>query len=111
MDNRFKVARKHHQSLKLNRGCGASSWSLIHENFKKLDKFGHPITLTYKGRDQFQTPWGACVSIMVCLVMTWVVLIMISQVATQPFQRRQIVKELLHTSDQVPEPLVIEDPS
>ena len=53
MDSRFKVARKHHQSLKLNRGCGASSLALIHENFKKLDKFGHPITLTYKGRDQF----------------------------------------------------------
>mmetsp|Transcript_1401 Transcript_1401/g.2287 ORF Transcript_1401/g.2287 Transcript_1401/m.2287 type:complete len:83 (+) Transcript_1401:14-262(+) len=82
MENKFKIARVQHSSMKLNQGQCYSSWKLIHENFKKLDKFGHPITLTYKGRDKFQTPWGACISVLVCLSMAWVILIMISQVVT-----------------------------
>ena len=96
MENRFKIARNHHRSMKLNKGLCYSSWRLIHNNFKKLDKFGHPITLTYKGRDKFQTPWGACVSILVCLIMTWVILIMVSSILTMPFQRRTVVKELIN---------------
>ena len=78
MENKFKVARNQHRSMKLNRGSCYSSWKLVHANFKKLDKFGHPIALTYKGRDHFQTPWGAFISILVCLAMTWVILIMLS---------------------------------
>ena len=78
MENRFKIARNHHRSIKLKRGLCFSSWRLIHDNFKKLDKFGQPITLSYKGESKYRTPWGACVSIGVCLIMTWVILIMVS---------------------------------
>ena len=94
-NNRFKIARNQHRSMKLNRGCCFASWMLIKDNFRKLDKFGHPISLTYKGRDKYQTAWGACLSMLVCLIMTWVVLIMVSQILTQPFQRREVVKELI----------------
>ena len=94
MEPRFKIARQHHKSMKLNAGNCYSSWKLVHEYFKRLDKFGHPITLTYKGLDKFQTPWGACVSVLIFLAMTWVILIIASQVVTQPFQRRTVVTEL-----------------
>ena len=82
MENRFKIARTNHRSMKLNSGGCYSSCKLLHEGFTKLDKFGHPITLTYKGEDKFQTFWGACISILVYLAMTWVILIMVSQVYT-----------------------------
>ena len=95
MDNRFKIARNQHRAMKSNKGVCYSAWGLIHENFKKMDSFGHPITLTYKGRDKFQTPWGACISVIVCLGMLWVILIILSQIMTQPYQRRQVVKELI----------------
>ena len=53
MENRFKVARTHHKALKLNRRKCYSTWQMVHANFTKLDRFGHQITLTYKGNDKF----------------------------------------------------------
>ena len=112
--NRFKIARTHHRSMKLNRGKCYTMWHSLHENFKTLDKYGHRITLTYKGKDTFQTPWGACISVLVCLGMTWVIIVMLSQIITMPFQRRTIVKELVNpitSSEDDLVRLIVEDPS
>ena len=113
MDNKFKIARSQHASMKLNRGQCYSSCKGVQDDFRKLDKFGHAITLTYKGRDKFQTTWGASVSLIVCLAMTWVILIMISQVVTQPFQSRQIISELVNpdlaAKAGIPPPVPVEE--
>ena len=82
MVDRFKVAKRHHSIMKMNRGVCFSQWRFLHDSFKKLDKFGHPISLTYKGRDKFQTPWGACVSLCVAMLMLWVILVIFSQIVT-----------------------------
>ena len=111
MENRFKIARNHHRGMKMNRGICYSQWQSVKENFNKLDQFGHPITLTYKGRDQFQTPWGAFVSMCVCLVMTWVLAIMISQIYTLPFQSRSVVKELVNPNADSIDRLVVPNPT
>ena len=34
--------------------------------------FGHPVTLTYKGKNSFKTSWGSCVTIVFFLALVWV---------------------------------------
>lgn len=37
--------------MKLNQGKCYTMWHALSDNFKLMDKFGHNITLTYKGKD------------------------------------------------------------
>ena len=72
-DRRFKTARKHHSSLKVNDGHFFARPGFISEWLQQFDMFGHPITLTYKGKNSFRTSWGACVTFCYVLALVWVI--------------------------------------
>ena len=42
--------------------------------FSALDLFGQPVTLKFKGRDTFQTNWGAFVTLCLTLALIWITL-------------------------------------
>lgn len=82
--------------MKANASKGYCEWSVFRDFFSDFDLFGKPITLNYKGRNSFKTPWGACVTILAAMVFLWIFLAILTQIVTQPLQKRFKTVELVN---------------
>ena len=72
-----------------------------------MDQFGHPVNLTYRGREKFQTSWGGWLTCLFAIFLAWIIIIIIGSAFSQPFQKRIVVKELVDSDT----PLTIENPN
>ena len=88
----------HHKSLQMNKHNGSCSCKMIAEQFSHLDMFGIPINLNYKGQNAFRTPWGACVTIIMTLLLAWALFAICLQTITQPIQKHSTVTYLANPS-------------
>ena len=61
--NRLKIARKGNKRAKAGAGGSFLNTRILKEGFTRLDAFGRPVTLTFKGKESYQTLWGAWVSV------------------------------------------------
>ena len=95
---RFKRARKRHKSEVMNTTNGSCNCKLFTEQFSKIDMYGMPIRLTYKGSYTFGTSWGACLTILTVLGIVWVTASVVAQVVFQPAPKLNQVTQLINPS-------------
>ena len=90
------MARKHHTSMKVNEGHFLTRWGFLGEWLTQFDVFGYPITLTYKGRNTFRTSWGACVTLLACIALLWVIVAIAFQTYFQTIKKYTVYRDLVN---------------
>ena len=95
-DRRFKMARKHHTSMKINDGHFLARSSFLSDWFTQFDMFGYPVTLTYKGKTTFRTSWGACVTLLTCLAFIWIIIGIAYQTYFQTVKKYTVYRDLVN---------------
>ena len=93
-ENRLHTARSSHKQRKVSHGF--LNRKTILEGFSKLDTFGRPVSLTFKGRESYQTVWGACVSLCIYILVGLLAIAFWVDYGDQGIQKRLVIQELVN---------------